>query len=212
MLCASSPARADDIHVPEGVCVDPRGCEPDSSGGSDAFTSGPPNIAWGKMTARAHERVQLCGTNPVCTIGRAALFYPLGLLFDSPVLITKGLVYGGYYGAKGVYYGARGIGHGVAATGRAVGRAVAYPFNRPAKPVPAPTNWEEYKHAVLKHQKKLGKVKANRETRDWCLTRVPLEVSPNRAAWEERCNGDGAVSRAALPAAPALTPGLSPTP
>jgi hypothetical protein len=152
------------------------------------------------MTKRAVNGIEACGSSPGCVLLRTATWLPMGLIFDAPVFVFKGVVYGGYYGAKGFYYGARGLGKGVAYTGRSIGRGLAYPFNRPPKPIRPPTTWEQYKHDVLKHQKVLAKAdKANKETQRWCVKNVPLEISPNRAKWESLCNAGDAVSRATLP-------------
>lgn len=199
-LLASTSVNSSDWRDPTGVCVDSRGCGSNSSRGSDAFSSGPPSIAWGKMTKRAVNGIEACGSSPGCVLLRTVTWLPMGLMFDAPVFVFKGVVYGGYYGAKGFYYGARGLGKGVAYTGRAIGRGLAYPFNRPPKPILPPTTWEQYKHDVLKHQKALAKAnKANKDNQRWCVKNVPLEISPNRAKWEGLCNAGDAVSRAALP-------------
>ena len=201
-LAAAPQARAghyeDGVYIPDGVCVDPRGCDSSSSSDSGAFQGGPPSIAWGKMTKRASDHVAACGTNPVCKLVRGALTYPIGLAFDAPVFLFKGLAAGGYYAAKGTYYGVRGLGRGIAATGR----AVAAPFNRPPKP---PTTWEAYKRQVLALQKRLTKADPrNKQNSDWCRSRVPLENSPNRGPWEARCNFRGTVPAAALPPDPVV--------
>lgn len=113
----------------------------------------------------------------------------------------------------GLYYGGIGLGKGIAYTGRAIGRGLAYPFNRPPKPMRVPTTWEQYKHDVIKLQKRLTKAdKSNKANQRWCVSRVPLSASANRSEWEARCNPGDAVSRAALPpdvlAPPAPTPVL----
>jgi len=195
---AAASARAghyeDGVYIPDGVCVDPRGCESEGSSDSGAFQGGPPSIAWGKMTNRATERVEQCGTNPVCKLGRGLLFYPLGFAFDAPILLVKGLAAGGYYLAKGIYH-----------TGRGIGKAAAYPFNRPPRPVKPPTTWEAYKKEVLALQKRVTKKDPlNKPNSDWCSARVPLESGPNRAPWEARCNLRGAVPTSSLPPDPAV--------
>jgi hypothetical protein len=199
--CFLAPPRAssNDWQNPNGVCVDSRGCGSGGSSGSDAFSSGPPNIAWGKMTKRAVDGIEACGSSPGCVLLRTATWLPMGLLFDAPVFIFKGVVNGGYYGAKGLYYGARGLGKGLAYAGMAVGRGIAYPFNRPPKPSLPPTTWEQYKHDVLRYQKSQTRIdKANKENQLWCMSRVPLAVSAVRSEWETRCNPGDAVSRSAL--------------
>ncbi len=199
-LLTSTRASSSDWQNPTGVCVDSRGCGSNASNDSDAFSSGPPSIAWGKMTKRAVNGIEACGSKPACVLLRTATWLPMGLMLDAPIFLVKGVVHGGYYGAKGFYYGARGLGKGVAYTGRAIGRGLAYPFNRPPKPILPPTTWEQYKHDVLRHQKRLAKAnKANKENQRWCVKNVPLEISPNRAKWESLCNAGDAISRAALP-------------
>jgi hypothetical protein len=111
---------------------------------------------------------------------------------DAPLYIAKGLVIGGYYGGKGL-----------AAAARGTGRAIAYPFNRPAKPIPPASTWEEYKRHVLAYQKAVTKKNpANKDNQLWCKTHLPLSMGANRENWEARCNPNGSVERTAAVTAP----------
>lgn len=217
-LSAPSDARADwriPVSEPVGVCVDSRGCGGSEPSSSTPYYRGGP-VAWGHVTRNGLDQVKACGNKPLCVMFRLPLVLMFGAMMDGPYYAAKGVGYGLYYGGrglgKGLYYGGRGIGRGVAYTGAAIGRGLAYPFNRPPKPVVPPATWEQYKHDVLKRQKKLAKAgKAAKEQQRWCVKNVPLEASAGRARWEEACNGDGFVSRAALPAA-ALAAASDPAP
>lgn len=182
-------------------CGDGPGCTPCSSSDGSSSSSSNPGIAWGGMTKRNMETVgRDCAGKPLCFLVRGTFGLLGGAITDVPYYAVKGVGYGLYYGGKGLYLGARGLGKGLAYTGRSIGRGIAYPFNRPPKPKLPPTTWEQYKHDVLRHQKALTKAnKANKANQRWCMSRVPLAVSANRAEWEERCNPGDAVSRTALP-------------
>lgn len=185
-------------NVCQGSCGG--GCGPCPGEGGSSSYSGGGGIAWGHVTSQGLDKVKDCGNKPFCVMFRLPLVLMIGALYDGPYYAAKGVGYGFYYGGKGLYYGGRGLGQGLAYTGRAIGRGLAYPFNRPPKPILPPTTWEQYKHDVLRHQKRLAKAnKANKENQRWCVKNVPLEISPNRARWEGLCNAGDAVSRAALP-------------
>lgn len=134
-----------------------------------------------------------CRNKPVCYLIQGPMALAGGALTDVPYYTVKGVGYG-------LYYGGIGLGKGIAYTGRAIGRGLAYPFNRPPKPMRVPTTWEQYKHDVIKLQKRLTKAdKSNKANQRWCVSRVPLSASANRSEWEARCNPGDAVSRAGLP-------------
>lgn len=161
---------------------------PASNGNQNYSPEGGPSIAWGGMSSRATERIKECGTNPLCMLARAAVGYPIALLFDGPYYAVKGVGYG-------LYYTSVGIGK----AGKAIGRGIAYPFRD--RPQPPPGNWEAYKRQVLRMQKKLAKRdKASRENAKWCKGHVPLSHGPSRVEWESRCNPGDIISRMFLPA------------
>lgn len=150
---------------------------------------------WGHMTSRNLARAQSeCGDKPLCVMFQSLLGVAAGAVTDVPYYAVKGVGYG-------LYYGGMGLGKGLLYTGKAIGRGLAYPFNRPPKPVVPPATWEQYKHDVLRYQKRLTKAnKANKENQLWCAGHVPLAASAGRSEWESRCNAGDAISRAALPA------------
>lgn len=147
-----------------------------------------PSIAWGGMSKRATENIKECGSNPLCMLVRAAVGYPIALIFDGP-----------YYAVKGVGYSLYYTGVGIGKAGKAIGRGIAYPFRD--RPRPPPESWEAYKSQVLRMQKKLAKRdKASRENAKWCKGHVPLSHGPSRGEWEARCNPGDIISRMSLPA------------
>lgn len=178
--------------VCQGSCGGGCGPCPDSGSSSSSFQTSAPQMAWGGMTKRAAGMVEECGPKPLCILVRGATLFPLGLAMDAPVYLAKGLVLGGYYGAKGLSAAARGT-----------GRAIAYPFNRPAKPIPPADDWETYKRHVLAYQKAVTKKNpANKENQLWCKTHLPLAMGANRTNWEARCNPSGSVEHTAAVTAP----------
>ncbi len=178
--------------VCQGSCGGGCGTCPDSGSSSSSFQTNAPQMAWGGMTKRATAMIGECGPKPLCILARGATILPLGLAMDAPVYLAKGLVLGGYYGAKGLSAAARGT-----------GRAIAYPFNRPAKPIPPADDWETYKRHVLAYQKAVTKKNpANKANQLWCKTHLPLSMGANRTNWEARCNPNGSVEHTASITAP----------
>ncbi|MDD5303203.1 MAG: hypothetical protein PHS14_08845 [Elusimicrobia bacterium] len=190
---APNMARAQ-ITVPETHCVYASDCASSSGSSSSGYSSsgysGP--SLYGKQTANALKNLN----NPVQLI-----LLPLCIAFDAPFWIFDGVSFGAknlgkgiVYTAKGIGYAGKGIGHGIVVVGAGIGHGIAYPFNRPPKPIPTATTWEEYKHSVLVYQKRLTKLdRGNKENQVWCKGHVPLEASGNRGPWEERCNPSGVV-------------------
>ncbi|MEQ1918008.1 MAG: hypothetical protein ABL955_02330 [Elusimicrobiota bacterium] len=175
-------------------CGNGPGCDPCPVGdGPRSYRRDPP-IDWGHTFRNNWNALpRECGNAPLCYAFNGTLAVLSGVTWDAPYYLVKGVGYG-------LYYGGMGLGKGLYYTGRGIGRGLAYPFNRPPKPIRTPTTWEQYKHDVIKYQKRLTKTnKANKENQRWCASRVPLAASPNRGAWEARCNPGDAISRSGLP-------------
>ena len=119
-------------------CGNGPGCDPCSGGGPSYRRDAP--INWGHTFQKNWEALpRECGNAPLCYVFNGTLAVMSGMLWDAPYYAVKGVGYGLYYGGIGLGKGAVGLGKGLAYTGRAIGRGIAYPFNRPPKPILPPT-------------------------------------------------------------------------
>lgn len=219
VVSVETPLHAIDVQAPEGVCVDPRGCDISDGGGSDTSYTQPINIQPGKMTKRVWNNIKNKSFAPIDVLA-SPIALTMALMMDSPAFLFKGVVNGLYYGGKGLYYGARGVGRGF-------GKVASAPFKkRKARSqflayttaascsgqsgggFDAYRSWEDCKRAVLKRQKALTKVNpGNKDNEKWCKAHLPLSSGPNRMSWEARCNPGGGETLVSEPQnAPAVEP------
>lgn len=168
--------------VCQGSCGGGCGPCPDPSSRSSSSSSDmklPPAGGW---TKRYWEKVKE-SRNPFQAVLQSVLGLPIGLLLDTPYFLFKGGAYGLHYAGKGTV-----------AAGKGIGKAVAYPFNRPAKLRPSASTWRQYKRDVLAYQKAVTKRNpSNRANQRWCKDHLPASMEVDRTAWESACNPNGSV-------------------
>lgn len=148
----------------------------------------PPAGGW---TKRYWEKVKEC-RNPFQAVLQSVIGLPIGLLLDTPYFLFKGGAYGLHYAGKGAV-----------AAGKGIGKAVAYPFNRPAKLRPAASTWRQYTRDVLAYQKAVTKRSpSNKTNQRWCTDHLPASMGVDRTAWESACNPNGSVEHTAAVTVP----------